>query len=206
MHVVYFLAFVGSKRKQLSAEVRLQLAPRLSKFPTRKRRMPSKYRCCLAYWEEDLRCTTAHLLPGRWAQDLMYEICGGHRECVEEVWRLCGGRYECVRAAKATFEAQNQGALPGGASAGAPVHLGFSRMLGLVHLLLECPAMQPVRDRHPASSSPSKGSVQLVMRQPDIVKVVHFVMDCFDLLGAAPDAHDDGCSDSDSSSSALAAG
>ena len=57
----------------------------------------------------------------RWAQDLMYEICGGHRECVEEVWRLCGGRYECVRAARATFEAQSAGALPGGAGAGAPL-------------------------------------------------------------------------------------
>ena len=57
------------------------------------------------------------LSRARWAQDLMYEICGGDRKCVEEVWRLCGGRYECVRAAKATFEAQAQGALPAGAGA-----------------------------------------------------------------------------------------
>ena len=50
------------------------------------------------------------------------------------------------------------------------------------------------------------GSMQLFMWQPDVVGVGHFVMDCFDLLGAAPDAHVDGYSDSDSSSSALAAG
>ena len=40
------------------------------------------------------------------------------------------------------------------------------------------------------------------MWQPDIVGVTDFVMDCFDLLGAAPDAHDDDYLDSDSSSSA----
>ena len=42
----------------------------------------------------------------------------------------------------------------------------------------------------------------------DQVGVAHFVMDCFDLLGAAPDDHDDSYSDSDSdsSSSALVAG
>ena len=74
------------------------------------------------------------------------------------------------------------------------------------HLLLECPAMQTVRDRYPALFSPAKGSMQLFMWQPDIVGVAHFVMDCFDLLGAVPDAQDDGSSDSDSSSSALAAG
>ena len=50
------------------------------------------------------------------------------------------------------------------------------------------------------------GSIQLFMWQPDSVRVVHVVMDCLDLLGAAPDARDDGYSDSDSSSSALAAG
>ena len=72
--------------------------------------------------------------------------------------------------------------------------------------LLECPAMQTVRDRYPALFSPAKGSMQLFMWQPDIVGVAHFVMDCFDLLGVVPDAQDDGSSDSDSSSSALAAG
>ena len=66
------------------------------------------------------------------------------------------------------------------------------------HLVLECPAMQPVRDRYPALFSPeacrpAKGSMQLFMWQPDIVGVAHFVMDCFDLLGAVPDAHDDVC-------------
>ena len=47
--------------------------------------------------------------------------------------------------------------------------------------------------------------MQLYMWQADIVGVVHFVMDCFDLLGAAPDDHDDGYSDSNSSSSVLTA-
>ena len=48
--------------------------------------------------------------------------------------------------------------------------------------------------------------MQLFKWQPDIVGVVPFLMDCFDLLGAAPDAHDDGYLDSSSISSALAAG
>ena len=66
--------------------------------------------------------------------------------------------------------------------------------------------MQPVRDRYPALFSPDQGSMQLFMWQADIVGVAHFVMDGFGLLGAAPDGHDDACSDSDSSPSALAAG
>ena len=37
--------------------------------------------------------------------------------------------------------------------------------------------------------------MQLFMWRPDIVRVAHFVMDCFDLLGAAPDARDGGYSD-----------
>ena len=50
--------------------------------------------------------------------------------------------------------------------------------------------------------------MQLCMWQADIVGVAHFVMEGFDLLGAAPapDDHDDGYSDSATSSSALAAG
>ena len=48
--------------------------------------------------------------------------------------------------------------------------------------------------------------MQLFMWQADNVGVAHFVMDCFDHLGTAPDDHDDAYSDSDSSSSALAAG
>ena len=75
------------------------------------------------------------------------------------------------------------------------------------HVLLECPAMQTdVRDRYPALFSHATGSMQLFMSQPDIAGVAHFVMDCFDLLGAAPDAHDDNYSNLYSSSSALAAG
>ena len=73
---------------------------------------------------------------------------------------------------------------------------------GIVPLL----TMQTVRDRYPALFSSAQGSVQLFMWQADIVGVAHFVMDCFDHLGAAPDDHDDGYSDSFSSSSALAAG
>ena len=42
--------------------------------------------------------------------------------------------------------------------------------------------------------------MQLFMWQADIVGVAYFVMDCFDLLGAAPDGHDDDYSDSNSSS------
>ena len=49
-------------------------------------------------------------------------------------------------------------------------------------------------------------SMQLFMWQADIVGVAHFVMNCFDHLGAAPDDHNDDYSDSDSSSSARAAG
>ena len=74
------------------------------------------------------------------------------------------------------------------------------------HLLLGYPAMQTIRDRYLAFFSPAKGSMPLFMWQPDIVGVARFVMECYDLLGAVPDAHDDDSSDSDSSSSALAAG
>ena len=64
------------------------------------------------------------------------------------------------------------------------------------HLMLECPAMQIVRDRYPAwvavLRTPCSCPVTPDTRQSDIVGVTHFVKDCFDLLGAAPDAHDDG--------------
>ena len=87
-------------------------------------------------------------------------------------------------------------------------HLCLHCSLHAVHdgryLLLECPAMHLVRDRYPALFSPAKSSMQLFMWQPDVVGVAHFVMDSFDLLGVAPDAHDE-YSDSDSFSSALAA-
>ena len=48
--------------------------------------------------------------------------------------------------------------------------------------------------------------MRLLMWQPDIVGVAHFVIDLFELSGAAHNEHDDAYSDSDSSSSALAAG
>ena len=88
------------------------------------------------------------------------------------------------------------------------LHAYASRMAGISILerhTLPCHANCQV-DRYPALFSPAKGSMQLFMRQPDVVGVAHFVMDLSDLLGAAPDAHDDGASGSDSSSSALAAG
>ena len=71
------------------------------------------------------------------------------------------------------------------------------------HLVFDCPAMQPVRDRYPALFGRGRHTMQLFMWQADLVGVAHFIMDCFDALGAQSDAHDDA---SDSSSSALAAG
>jgi hypothetical protein len=71
------------------------------------------------------------------------------------------------------------------------------------HFVLECPAMQSVRDRYPALFHVSKSTMQLFMWQADIVGVAHYIMDCFDHIAAAFDADDD---DSHSSSSALAAG
>ena len=50
------------------------------------------------------------------------------------------------------------------------------------HLVLECPAMQPVRDHYPALFSPGLSTMQLFMWQPDIVGVAHYILDCFDLL------------------------
>ena len=71
------------------------------------------------------------------------------------------------------------------------------------HILLECRAMQCVRDRDPAMFSPAKNTIQLFMWQRDIVGVAAYIMDCFEVLGALDDAPDDA---STSSSSALAAG
>ena len=71
------------------------------------------------------------------------------------------------------------------------------------HLVFECPAMQPVRDRYPALFSPAQGTMQLFMWQQDIVGVAHYIIDGFDALGALSDAPDDALT---SSSSALAAG
>ena len=52
-------------------------------------------------------------------------------------------------------------------------------------------------------SVPVRNTMQLYMRQRDIVGVAHYIMDCFEVLGALDDAPDDA---STSSSSALAAG
>ena len=51
-------------------------------------------------------------------------------------------------------------------------------------LVLECPAMQPVRDHHPALFSPACSTMQLFMWQPDTVGVAHYMLDCLDFLGA----------------------
>ena len=71
------------------------------------------------------------------------------------------------------------------------------------HLFFDCPAVQPVRDRYPALFGHGRHTMQLFMWQADLVGVAHFIMDCFNALGAQSDAHDDA---SDSPSSALAAG
>ena len=60
------------------------------------------------------------------------------------------------------------------------------------HLLLECLYAHWQGPYYPALFSPAKGSMQLFMWRPDIVGIAQLVMNCFDLLGAPPDAHDDG--------------
>ena len=65
-----------------------------------------------------------------------------------------------------------------------------------------CSLAQPVPEV-PALFSPAKNTMQLFMWQHDIVGVAHFIMGCFDVLGALSDAPDDA---STSSSSALTAG
>ena len=74
----------------------------------------------------------------------------------------------------------------------APLPRGLTRPTAHLPRHLRANARSPFGTSHSA-----KGSMQLIMWQPDIVGVAHFVMDCFDLLGAVPDAHDDGFSDSD---------
>ena len=70
-------------------------------------------------------------------------------------------------------------------------------------LVLECPAMQCVRDRYPALFKFANNTMQLFIWQRNIVGVAHFIQDCFQVLGALDDVSDDA---STSSSSALAAG
>ena len=70
----------------------------------------------------------------------------------------------------------------------------------------DCPAMLGVRDRYPALFGPAKNNMhcwQLFMWQRNIVRMAHYIMDCFGVLGALNGAPDDA---SISSSSALAAG
>ena len=55
------------------------------------------------------------------------------------------------------------------------------------HMLFECPALQPVRDRYAALFGPSIVTVRQFIWQLDVVAVAHFVMDCFDLLHSPDD-------------------
>ena len=51
--------------------------------------------------------------------------------------------------------------------------------------LIECPAMQTVRDRYPTWFAPAHSTMQLFLWQPDLVCVAHFIMDCFDAIGGS---------------------
>ena len=65
------------------------------------------------------------------------------------------------------------------------------------HMVFECPAMQTVRDRYPTLFAPAHSTMQLFLWQPDLVRVAHFIMDCFDAIGVAPDMPDDASDASD---------
>ena len=58
------------------------------------------------------------------------------------------------------------------------------------HLVFDCPAMQPVRDKYPALFLPAILTMQQFLWQLDIMGVAHYVMDCFDLLNAVDDDDD----------------
>ena len=65
------------------------------------------------------------------------------------------------------------------------------------HMVFECPALQTVRDRYPTLFAPAHSTMQLFLWQPDLVRVAHFIMDCFDAIGVAPDMPDDASDASD---------
>ena len=50
-----------------------------------------------------------------------------------------------------------------------------------------CPAMQCVRNRYSALFSPANNTMHLFMWQRNIVRVAHYIMDCFEVLGALDD-------------------
>ena len=60
--------------------------------------------------------------------------------------------------------------------------------------------MQGVRDWYPALFGPARNTMQLFMWQQNIVRMTHYIMDGFEVLGALDGAPDDA---SISSSSAL---
>ena len=59
-----------------------------------------------------------------------------------------------------------------------------------VHLVLECPAMQCVRDWYPALFTPANFPKQLIVWQHDIVGVTHNIMNCLQqyVLSATSDS------------------
>ena len=52
------------------------------------------------------------------------------------------------------------------------------------HMVFECPALQNVRDKYAALFVDGASTMQQFMWQQDVIGVVHFVQDCFDLLDA----------------------
>ena len=44
--------------------------------------------------------------------------------------------------------------------------------------MLECPAVQSVRDPYPALFRPASNTMQLFMWQRDLVGVAHYIMGC----------------------------
>ena len=67
------------------------------------------------------------------------------------------------------------------------------------HMVFECPAMQPVRDRFPGLFAANIDTMQRFMWQPDLRGVAHFVLACFDSM-RDPDTDDDADSDASGSS------
>ena len=81
------------------------------------------------------------------------------------------------------------------------ISISLFKLFSNRHLLLNCPALHFVMDKHPALFSSGKGTMQLSMWQPDVVQHVEITNTAripymihrlfFGLLGAASTAHDD---------------
>ena len=50
------------------------------------------------------------------------------------------------------------------------------------HLIFECPAVQPIRAKYPSLFGTTIVTMQQFMWQGDLLRVAHFVVDCFDFL------------------------